>query len=258
MGRERQLPMTGTLGAPWKATDDTWRRLEAAYGKPFDAQLKVKIEKAIQKYRDWVGAPPTSDFAKKLIKARKLAIELGEVVSSFGEPGMFVAPHWERYFPHKEERAVDGPLGDDDGAIWDWVMKQPVRCERHQCFSEMVHIIYSVLDDTLRWASSSDAREESQVKTWKELIVNLYSAFITSNLKARGSKDTNRPLPPFVLFIRELQETFPRDFWRPASDAALSEAILKVIGNKRKKQKTGVFRSRQKKDKPSNMARKRV
>jgi hypothetical protein len=63
--------------------------------KQFDAGLKIKIEKAIQKHRDWAGAPPARDFVKKLDKARKLARDLAEVVASFGEPCCRIAPHWE-------------------------------------------------------------------------------------------------------------------------------------------------------------------
>jgi hypothetical protein len=250
--------MTGTLGAPWKATDDIWRRLEAAYGEQFDDELKKKIEIAIQKYFDWAGAPAARDFANKLITARKLAIELGEVVSSFGEPRIFVAPHWERYFPREEERTADGPIIDDDKALWDWVIKQPIRRERHRCFSEMVHIIYSALDDTLREVSSSDVRKQSQITTWKELIANLAHAFRSKGLKVSASKDQDRPLSPFVRFVKELQSMFAEDFWRPSSDAALSEAIHEITKIKGKKKKTGVSGLLQRKQKPSNTARKRV
>lgn len=232
--RRRRLWISGTLGAPpeWTPTDDDWRLLEAAYEKPFNDEIRAEIGEIVRKYFYWATFEPTAPFAdefiKKLAKARKLASELENVVHSFGDAGQVVAPYWERYFPREEERTADGPHGDDNDALWDWATKQPTPRERHRRFSEMVHIIYSALDDTLREVSSDDAPAFEEGECWKQLIIDLGRALEKRDFEITTSNDRNHRTSSFVAFVKGLQSTFDESLRRHTSIDALCSEINKA------------------------------
>lgn len=241
--RRKRSCSSGTLGAPtkWKPTDDDWRRFEAAYQGSFDEDIRTEIGKIVDKYFYWAAFEPTApfvdEFIKKLNKAKKLARELVNVTDSFGADRPRIARHWEKYFSRKEEHTADGPHGGDSVAIYEWVIKQPIPRERRRSFSEMVHIIYSALDDTLREVSKDDAPSWEEGNCWKQLVLDLVLSFKSRKLPVTASKDRNKHgASPFVAFVKELQSGFDEEFRRHTSDDALASEISKVLNLLKKHQ----------------------
>jgi hypothetical protein len=230
--RVKQLWITGTLGAPgeWQPTQQTWRRLERAYGGKFDDELRADIEKAVQRYFDWVRAPPASQFLRNLQKARNVAEELRNVVVSFGEAGSLIAPHWERYFPRESTDDSDAPLGDDDAALFEWVMsiKSQRRGRDHRCFDEVIATICSALDDLWRETSHRGETANTPSLTWNQLVLDLGRAFKRRALKVSARKRGDG-LSPFVKLVGELQTTLPKELRFHETDAALSQAVYQVL-----------------------------
>jgi hypothetical protein len=240
--RRRRLPLSDTLGAPagWSPTDADWGQLETAYGATFNSVLRAKIEEAVPEYYSWAPfedtAPFADDFIRKFVKAKKLANELGKVVHSFGVAGPIVAQHWERYFPREdEEHLPEGPADDDDRALFDRIVA--MHCKRgrnHRDFSQVVHTIYSALDAALRDVARENSAAFSEGDAWEKLVIDLARAFRSSGHKATATKDLkrpNRPLSPFVRFVKELQATFKDEtLRRHPTDAGLSRAISQAIG----------------------------
>lgn len=98
-----RLPISGTLGATkgWSPTDTDWRRMEKEYGmtrgEDFGDDLRGKIRSAVLEYFEWEPferrAPFSKDFKEKLVKAKRLATELREVVNEFGDAGPLIAAY---------------------------------------------------------------------------------------------------------------------------------------------------------------------
>jgi hypothetical protein len=236
--RRRRLPRSGTLGAPakWNPSDADWGRLETAYGATFNNDLRAEIEEAVQEYCSWAPFEDTAlfadDFIRKLIKARKLANDLGKVVHSFGVTGSMVTPHWERYFPREdEEHLPEGPADEDDKALFDRIVAMPCKRGRnHRDFSQVVHMIHSALDAALRDVARENSAAFSEGDTWMQLVADLARAFRSSRYKATATKNQGSPLSPFVRFVKELQATFKDEtLRRHPTDAALSRAISQAL-----------------------------
>ena len=240
--RYRRLPISGMLGAPlqWSPTPDDWRRLETAYSDPparrlrFDSDLRAEIEKAVEQYL--CDAPfevaAIKSSAKGLAKATRLAKDLGEVVRSLGGEGAIVARHWERYFPHEEEeRTHEARTDEDDAALFARIVDTPCKWGgNHRDFRQVVRMIFYALDESLREVARKDAAAFSKGDAWKELVIHLARAFKSRGHKATATKDTNRPLSPFVRFGKELQATFnEKTLRRYPTDSAISEELQKAF-----------------------------
>lgn len=245
--RAKQLWITGTLGSPrqWQPNEQTWRRLERAYGCNFDNSLRSNIEGAVQRYLDWVGAPTANDFLDKLNKARKRARELREIVVSFGEASILVAPHWARYFPTDDIEQSDALLGDDDASLFEWAcsMKSLRRGRDHRCFDEVLYTVCSALDDLWLEVSRHGEGATTPSLTWDHLVLDLGRAFKRKSLKVTASKRGDG-LSPFVRFVGQLQKALPRAPWLHSTDAALSQAVYQALNPEKKKAKRGGTGSR--------------
>jgi hypothetical protein len=108
------------------------------------------------------------------------------------------------------------------------------RGRNHRDFGQVVHTIYSALGDTLRDVEREGSAAFSEGDAWMQLVADLARAFRSSGYKATATKDLkrpNRPLSPFVRFVKELQETFQdKTLRRHPSDDALSGAISQALG----------------------------
>ena len=231
-------------------------------GQHFDDGLRNEIHASVTKYLYWEPferAPFVGDFVEKLIEARRLANDLGNVVHSFGEAGPIVAPHWQMYFPREEEDVPEGPVDEDDGALLERILAMPKRRGRdHRDFKEVIHTIGSALDSALVEVRHRESSGFSEGEEWGRLIRALKRAFKDRSMRHGISNDPNRPESPFVRFVRALQSTFDEEFRRHEADSGLSKAMLQAIGAKEKTRKSGANLSRRVADKLPQRARNRV
>jgi hypothetical protein len=236
--RKKRLQLSDAVAPDtWSPTKADWDKLEKAYGKTFNKDLRAEIETAVQEYFSWApfeeAAPFANDFIQKLVKARKLAKELGKVVHSFGGAGSMVARHWEQFFPREdEEHLPDGPADEDDKALFDRILAMPSRRGRnHRDFSQVVHTIFSALGDALRDVTRENSAAFSEGDAWEKLVIDLARAFRSRGLgRATATKDRDRPLSPFVRFVKELQATFKDEtLRRHPTPAGLSGAISQAL-----------------------------
>lgn len=234
--RRKRLWISGTLGAPpeWTPSEDDWRQFEASYEMSFNDELRGEIKKAVQKYFYWATYEPTAPFAdefvQKIAKARKLAAEISKVFASFGEAGALVAPHWGRYFPAGEKESIPDRCDENGDALIDHILAMPERRGRdHRDIEEVLHTVYSALDDTMREVNSSDAPAFAEGDCWKQLIADLINAFEKKEFEVSAAKGQYHRISPFVAFVKELQSTFAEELRRHTSRDALSKEISKVL-----------------------------
>lgn len=237
--RRRRLAISGTLGAApeWKPSDDDWSRFEAAYGAPFDVAIRVEIASAVGKYFYWAGFEPIAPFAtdddgaiEKLTRALQLSEDLCDALKSLGDAESVLAPHWEIHFPHHEISDDELPEGLSDSELFEAIAALPPRPYRRD-LPELVHVIASVIRDTLRDVDRPDAPAFEEGEAWGLLVRDLSRIFEARKLSVTAAKGNEaNPAPsPFVRLFREIQHSFPTDLRRHRSSYdALAQAISDV------------------------------
>jgi len=240
--RNRRLPISGTLGVPrkWTLGDDDWTRFEAAYGGAlFDAAMRAEIATAIGKYFYWADFEPAAPFAtgdggaiEKLKRASRLAEDLYRAVTSLGDATSILAPHWEKYFTGQKISDDELPAGVSVAELFDAIAALPRRPYRRD-LPEMVHVIASAISDTLRDVDRPDAPAFEEGEAWGLLVRDLERIFEARTLSVAAAKGNEaNPAPsPFVLFIREIQKSFPPDLRRHGSSY---DALAKAISDMRR------------------------
>ncbi len=117
------------------------------------------------------------------------------------------------------------------------VRKEPLP-EYQRSLSGAVHTIECAIEDALVDIACSSERGFEGGDAWTQWIVDLAHTFEKKEpLKSTASKDTNRPLSPFVRFVKALQSTIEKKYRRHQTDAALSLAVANALKHKEKTQK---------------------
>lgn len=234
-------------GKSWSPSEKIWKEFqqEASLepGKKFNDEFRTAVRTAVGEYLFWEpfehDAPAKGDFVKKVVKARKLTAELVALIDEIGDSASIFALQWRRHFSPRapNSEGSSSVAMDNDGALLEQIQKESL-LEYQRGFSGTLNAIQRVLDDTLMDAMDSSGNGVVGGAAWTRFVTDLAAAFETvPGLKITASKDVNRPLSPFVRFVKAVQSTLPPESRRHPSDAAISLAIWNVLKVKEKPQK---------------------
>jgi hypothetical protein len=216
-------------------SDDSWRRIEDAYGSELTADVREQIRDATLSFLRFVEAEQAAQAVSisraRVAQVKKAAAEFQEAVFENPQDSTWDA---RNYADRLIKRCFhDARIADFDGPRWlgTLMISLVVACNQ-----ALAH-----LDDP----KNQDGRKG---ETWENWIRRLTAMLETRGLPKEVRKDadknkTGKP-SPFVGLVRELQTCIPAAFRRPIqSDNALSEAIYRARRPRRDKNPPGAVGS---------------
>jgi hypothetical protein len=221
------IPVATTRGGDPQLviSDDDWRRIEAAYGRPLPAEVREQIRDATLSFLMFVegeqAAQPVSVARAHVERVKKAAAKLCHVVVENPQDSAWDARNYAN-------RLIGQNFNDAGKSVRDlprWL-------------GTLMVSLGAACNHALTQLDDPGRQGRRKGDTWENWARKLAAILAANGLPTQVRKDTDKNIhrkpSPFVHFIRELQSCVPEESRRGThSDNALSEAISRAQGHGR-------------------------